>query len=241
MLGSYGRWLDVNWVWTIGLILFHSGFCIGLSILAASLPYPQLRRAPWLAKKWLWLVGFLYALDLWLFFEKGNENHYRAPNLYYAVSIAGAVLLILAARFWPRQADAHDFSSQVPVSRLFWLGFLSMVAFVALLYGLPPIGVPALFTACMLVVLAVVIAVLLQRWSDNGQQALTEQQQFWLVAGSFGCFALQAPLQEMNPSRPDSARGMTAVGIAFLLYLWWLWARVGRAGILAKDRITHGQ
>ncbi|MCX6612510.1 MAG: hypothetical protein NTW74_16870, partial [Acidobacteria bacterium] len=35
-LGVHGRWLGVNWVWTLGLTFFHSVLCIGLSILTAS-------------------------------------------------------------------------------------------------------------------------------------------------------------------------------------------------------------
>src|SRR5712664_2683459 len=42
-LGVYGHWLGVNWVWTVGLVIFHSVFSIGLPIFIFGLAFPDLR------------------------------------------------------------------------------------------------------------------------------------------------------------------------------------------------------
>src|SRR6266496_1757888 len=42
-LGYYGHWLGVNWVWTIGLVIFHSVYSIGLPIFLFGLAFPELK------------------------------------------------------------------------------------------------------------------------------------------------------------------------------------------------------
>jgi hypothetical protein len=42
-LGYYGHWLGVNWVWTMGLLIFHSVFSIGLPIFLFGLVFPELK------------------------------------------------------------------------------------------------------------------------------------------------------------------------------------------------------
>lgn len=43
-LGVYGRWLGVNWIWTVGLLIFHSVYSIGLPIFLFGLAFPNLKR-----------------------------------------------------------------------------------------------------------------------------------------------------------------------------------------------------
>ena len=42
-LGVYGHWLGINWVWTVGLLIFHSVFSIGLPIFIFGLAFPDLK------------------------------------------------------------------------------------------------------------------------------------------------------------------------------------------------------
>ena len=42
-LGVYRHWLGVNWVWTVGLVIFHSVFSIGLPIFIFGLAFPELK------------------------------------------------------------------------------------------------------------------------------------------------------------------------------------------------------
>src|SRR6266702_2891436 len=43
VLGFYGHWLGVNWVWTVGLLIFHSVYSIGLPIFLFGLVFPDLK------------------------------------------------------------------------------------------------------------------------------------------------------------------------------------------------------
>src|SRR5712692_3890793 len=43
-LGFYGHWMGVNWVWTVGLLIFHSVYSIALPIFLFGLVFPDLKR-----------------------------------------------------------------------------------------------------------------------------------------------------------------------------------------------------
>jgi len=43
VLGFYGHWLGVNWVWTVGLLIFHSVYSIGLPIFLFGLVFPEMK------------------------------------------------------------------------------------------------------------------------------------------------------------------------------------------------------
>src|SRR5437870_7400457 len=42
-LGFYGHWLGVNWVWTVGLLIFHSVYSIGLPIFLFRPSLPRIK------------------------------------------------------------------------------------------------------------------------------------------------------------------------------------------------------
>ncbi|MDX2267550.1 MAG: hypothetical protein NW208_05555 [Bryobacter sp.] len=232
-LGVHGRWLGVNWVWAAGLTFFHAVFCIALSILTVSLPFRHMRQQRWLGNKSLVLVGVAYLLVLVLFFQKGNENHYKAPALYYWISIAVAVALIAAARWVPRRhfpepSETSLSLSDSPAHYFAWLGFLSVLCFVVILYAVPATGVSAWVTGFCVVALGLGMYALLKRWSAGGTRALRLRQEVALVAGAFCAWGLQGPFQEWNPARSDSGAGMSAVGIACFVFSYWLWRRVAQ-------------
>ncbi len=62
-LGLYGHWLGVNWVWTIGLVIFHSVYSIGLPIFLFGLVFPQLKTKSLVSGMRLLATIFCLTLD----------------------------------------------------------------------------------------------------------------------------------------------------------------------------------
>ncbi|MCL4332821.1 MAG: hypothetical protein M1162_04835 [Candidatus Thermoplasmatota archaeon] len=60
LLGIYGRYMGVNWVWALGLTFFHAIFSIGLPILFLRIAYPQHSREPLLGRGSAKVVGLFY-------------------------------------------------------------------------------------------------------------------------------------------------------------------------------------
>src|SRR5262249_61423005 len=49
-LGSYGRLVDTNWVWALGLTTYHAVVSITIPILLAETLFPRLAERPWLGR-----------------------------------------------------------------------------------------------------------------------------------------------------------------------------------------------
>ena len=59
ILGSYGRWAGVNWVWAVELTLYHAVISIAIPILLAELIFPNRRNEVWVGQR-----GFIGLLAL---------------------------------------------------------------------------------------------------------------------------------------------------------------------------------
>jgi len=51
ILGVYGRWLEVNWVWAEWLTIYHAIFSIAIPITLVELAYPERKSDKWLSNK----------------------------------------------------------------------------------------------------------------------------------------------------------------------------------------------
>ncbi len=67
-LGVYGRWLGVNWIWTVGLVIFHAVWSIGLPIFLFGLVFPSLKRTSLVSGKGIVTstIAFLISLPVFL-------------------------------------------------------------------------------------------------------------------------------------------------------------------------------
>ena len=62
-LGVYGHWLGVNWVWTVGLVIFHSVFSIGLPIFLFGLAFPNLKSRSLVSMRGIRISLITLAID----------------------------------------------------------------------------------------------------------------------------------------------------------------------------------
>ena len=103
-LGSYGRWLGVNWVWATGLILLvHPLFSVSLPILQHRLAFPGLKGKSLIGNRGLRLavVGLGIDATATLLFV-GTIRHYLAGPILWAGSCGIIAAMIAAAKFAPR-------------------------------------------------------------------------------------------------------------------------------------------
>ena len=91
VLGVYGRWAGVNWVWAVGLTLYHAVFSIAIPIALTYLLFPQRAHEAWIRPRALriWaavLASVVILCNLLL-------TSYRPPAGYFL--LAGAVVFLL--------------------------------------------------------------------------------------------------------------------------------------------------
>jgi hypothetical protein len=159
-LGSYGHAFGVNWLWALGLTVFHATYSIALPILLTGLWFPEAKGRRWLDRGAVGLTAAIYLLVVFAFALLVGHGPTPAEFGFFLAVVA--LLIVLALR-----APAHLLSARPGPSRLRPLGWvlvgtLSFDAWVLVLLfaGIArvPAAVPAvLFAVADLVAIALVV------------------------------------------------------------------------------------
>ena len=225
LLGTYGRWAGVNWVWSLNLTIYHAVVSIAIPILLVELLFPAQRDERWVGRRGMIGLSLLLLADVLLGFFL--LTLYRPPFVPYLLAIVATVVLFLVARRLPVREEAMH-SARVP--RPLWFALLGFVAqfvfFFGIFWGLPEFGIPVLLTMLAAVALVALVAWGVRRMSRGG--AWNDEHRLALAGGVLMFFVLIAPLQELDETRVDNTTGMMLVGLVTFLFLLWLWRR-GRA------------
>jgi len=95
-LGAYGHAFGVNWVWALGLTVFHATYSIALPILLTQLWFPGAKNVRWLDRGSVGLVAGVFLIEVGLFaYLVGHGPSPAVLGFFLAVV---AVLLYLAWR-----------------------------------------------------------------------------------------------------------------------------------------------
>jgi hypothetical protein len=97
-LGFYGHWLGVNWVWAVGLMIFHSVYSIGLPIFLFGLVFPELKSKSLVSGARLSATVLILILDsIFLFaFVSGIYSGYNpgGPLLLFSGLVAATFVAL---------------------------------------------------------------------------------------------------------------------------------------------------
>jgi hypothetical protein len=222
ILGRYGRWAGVNWVWSLELTIYHAVISIAIPILLIEVLCTDRRDERWIGKRGMIGLALLLLADVLcgLFLL----TPYRPPFIPYLLAIVAVIVLIAIARRLPSRWLAPHPGQ---VKRPLWfaaLGLSATVFFFVIAGVLPNLGIPVLLTLIAMPMLLFGVTRAVRRMSCGG--VWTQEHQIALASGALGFFVLFAPLQEMgNANRPDNTTGMALVGLAAFVFLAWLWRR----------------
>jgi hypothetical protein len=223
-LGVYGRWLEVNWVWSEWLTIYHAIFSIAIPISLVELTYLNRRNDRWLSNKKLAGVSVLLcAITMFGFFFL---TPYHPPTLQYLLSAVTVFALFLLAWKVPNKKGKNGKSNPWKPLRFTFLGFLFTLAFF-LLFGAGPyiFSEPIIL---MILGLALVLAIFSFikhfKWDES-----TLYHKFALAAGAVCFFIVLTPLQELRNGQSENTQGMLIVGIISLLLLILLRRRLKRS------------
>jgi hypothetical protein len=250
-LAVYGRWAGVNWVWALGLTIYHAVFSIGIPILLVGLMFLSQQDRPWLTTRGLRAVSVLFAVTT--VFIHFALTSYRPPLAGLILAAAAIVGLGWSARWIAlRRVSSRSTLEGHPVGgipqgpqdehpltspwRLGAAAFLATLGLFFLLWFLPNTPVPALLW------MGLTIAYIAWLWIVLGRKAghprWTPQHAWALAAGALTFFILLAPLVELDRTRPDSTAGMTLVGLATAAGLIWLGRRLRSEGAGTEKTTT---
>jgi len=240
MLGWYGRWLGVNWVWAFELTIYHAAFSILIPITLTGLIFPDRRQHAWTSTRRLWLLFAVWTLNGLVIFLAISKYHPSGLHLGAAfLAIAG--LCVLARRLpWPVAPRGQQNEKLGRPWRLAILGFVGTMALFLLAWALPATRVHPTVVIGSMVLLVVVLVHRL--WRLSGRNGFSDAHRLALISGALGLFILVlAPVREWSPNQPDNPTGMSIVALAALVFLLWLRRRMrsrlnaGSAGVTAPQ------
>lgn len=104
ILGSYGRWLGVNWVWAVGLVsLVHPLFSVSLPLIEHRLALPQIRGKSLVGSRGLILASVGLVIDaVGTLLFVGNVRHFFAGPLLWGASCVAIASFVAVARLVPK-------------------------------------------------------------------------------------------------------------------------------------------
>jgi len=213
ILGTYGRWLGVNWVWAEWLTIYHSIFSIAIPILIVDLIYPSYKETNRVGNRAL--MSFFILLSFIVLFGHIFLTSYPLSfEQIFGSIIIIALLVYIARRFPVLKAGKNRINAS---AWLFWLiGFFMTLTFFITFGALPHIIPFPLLTMVIGAIVIMGFSLFIVRLSRRG---ISDMHSYGLVSGALSFFVILAPIQEMDKNRMDNPAGMTLVGLAFFLFL----------------------
>jgi hypothetical protein len=187
ILGVYGRFLGVNWVWTVQLIIFHMIYSISIPIVLTHIAFPSVEQESWLSKKLLFVITIIFFIcgPIWMLYVINTYN-YIPGVIEYVGFLVITVFLILLAKKAP--AQLFDMIKVDPPSSkfLFLLGLVWGVGFFLIAWLLPALDVAPIIPIILMIGLTFFIIWRIAVSSGNGY-ALNRDNKLGLIIGAL-CF-----------------------------------------------------
>jgi hypothetical protein len=229
ILGVFGRWIGLNWVWAVELIFYHSIISITVPVLIVELAYIGKEEEPWLSDLWFKIVLGLFLLDVIIgLFLFSSFTGFWPPLPQYLLFMLVTVVYVIIAHKLP-----SDFGRRglLKMRRpLYYFVLTTIVAFSCgftfwilpnvLDFPVAPLGV-------ILIGISLVLGYIRYLISFDWKSA-KPLHRFSIAAGSLVPLILSALIQEFDKSRIDDTSGMALVGITFIIGLLAMYLNLNR-------------
>lgn len=145
VLGVYGRFVGVNWVWSTGVIAFHIVFSIGLPLLLFGLTLPEWRGRPLLEGRRVSvaIASLAATTAVEAVLVRATFGFVLSPPLLVGAGAAIAALVLLGR--WAPDPPASPRPADAPPGwgRLVLGGFVAFPVTFLIEYVAPGLGAPA--------------------------------------------------------------------------------------------------
>jgi hypothetical protein len=217
-LGTYGHLFGVNWLWALGLTIFHATYSIALPILLVGLIFPKERSLRWLDRGALILTGAVFLFVVALFAEV--VGHGPTPAAFALFLILAMALIALAWRVPRDFLRLRPGPARVPPWVISTAAAVPFGAWtLVLVFSTHPV-IPAIATAALTVFAGLAALGVVLRFSGTEGPEWTK---FYIATGMLGIlFAWDVIIEFQVP-------GILLVSAVFVYLLYWIRKRTLRA------------
>jgi hypothetical protein len=212
-LAVYGRWIGINWIWSIALTIFHAVVSVSIPIAITEMMFPSVRESLWLSNKQM-----IIAIVIFL------GNAFIGPFLGMRITAAGMIasilsitVLVFLAYRWPLWNRLDYQTERVENWKITLVGFLLMIGLIIGLWILPSLQIPWLLT---FIFIGGLPWLGIKWFSRLGAQYWTNLQVWSCIIGLLMPWLFLDVISEVdNSNRPDDTSGMILAVILFLAFL----------------------
>jgi hypothetical protein len=223
-LGQYGHAFGVDWLWALGLTVFHATYSIALPILLTGLIFPNDRDRRWLDRGAVGVTAGAYLFIVVLF--SLVVGHGPTPAAF--VLFLGIALALIALAAWvPRDLlSPRDGPARIGGGPLAVVAALPFAVWTLVLILSSHPVLPAAGTAVLVVLVDLGAATVILRSAGTERPEWTK---FYLATGMLGILFAWDVIVEF------SVPGILLVTLAFVYLLYWLRRRlIARDGTAAR-------
>jgi hypothetical protein len=228
ILGVFGRWLGVNWVWAVDLTIYHAIVSISVPIMLVELTYPDSSKQSWVTGRWFQVVAAAFVADvLFGLAIFGGATGYTPNPIQVLFAVIVAAFFLLAAKWLP-SGWARNIVKPIKRPRYYLIyTFLGSVLCVGIFYMLPNLIEGQIGPPIVVIVGVALVLTLIRHLRYNWGEA-TGLHKLAICTGSLGILILLTPIQELDRTRTDNTRGMIIVGLTTVILLLLLRRKISR-------------
>jgi hypothetical protein len=239
ILGVFGRWLGINWVWAVELTAYHAIVSITVPIMLVELAYPKRKNEPWLRGTWLKIVPLLLITDvvIGLFIFAMFTGFWPPIPQYIFLVCVTLILIFLAFRLPSEFARKGTHSMRKPRYYIFSTTLIAIIC--GAIFWILPNSLEFSFAPLLVVFLGllVILGFISHLMSFNWIEA-SPLHTFAITVGVLVPFILFSFLQEFDKTRTDNTTGMAIVGLSFMFFLILLGRRL-KKNLVEKELIPE--
>lgn len=231
LLGTYGRLLGVNWVWSVCLTIFHAVYSITIPLLVFELLYPELKGKRLLSDRGL-VKCFAFLSFIVMLCYLVLTQYRPDATTYLATMVLVAALFAFA---WKVRLNIVAARTERPVlrPRLFlFAGGLFSFAFFIIMYAVPNLVSFPLIPILLEIALSLATLLFIVKYVGSVDNPLHKHA---FASGILSFLIFLSFILEIG-----GIRGMAVAGIFFIVFLIWLMNRIaGQEGAGMMQKREH--
>jgi len=210
---TYGRWAGVNWIWSVGLTVYHAVISISIPIILVELIFPKVREERWLGKTGFVLAGIIFfAVSL-----LGPVFGMKVTILGMVLSILSILIFGFAAYKIPKNLSNNKKTDPKKPILIYLISLLLMTGLVFGMYGMPALNLSPIITFAFLGALPWLGIGTYRYFGWSGWKEI----HYWsCMFGLITPWLFLGIVSELdNVNRPDNTSGMILVTLLTLFFI----------------------
>ncbi len=220
ILGEYGRFFGVNWIWAISLTIYHAIISILIPIAITETLFSDISNKIWVTKnRTIKIILGIFLSDVAILNILLTMDYH--PTLIHYVATITLILFLVKIS---GRVSFRPIKIRGPPIKFWLAGLIWMTLFYVISFGLPNMGIPIIIELILIISYLIFTVKLYSNLTPN---SIEDRNRLALCIGPLTLFIILSPIHEFLMERSDDPTGMTLIGALFAFILLYIYRKVG--------------